>query len=62
MGKSRFRNVCSKPIGEDVLWGWVKMALCNPYLLLFCFPATDTVKPAVFLYNATSSPEKFTVL
>jgi hypothetical protein len=61
MGKSRFRNVCSKSIGEDILWEWVKMALCNPYLL-FCFPATDTVKPAVFLCNATSSPEKFTVL
>jgi hypothetical protein len=42
--------------------GWVKMAPCNPYLLLFCLPATDTVKPAVFLHNATNSPEKLTLL
>jgi len=62
MGNSRFSNVCSKPIGEDVLWGRVKIALCNLYLLLFCLPATGTVKPAVFLHNATNSPEKLTVL
>jgi hypothetical protein len=30
-------------------------------MLFDSFPATDTVKPAVFLYNATNSPEKFTV-
>jgi hypothetical protein len=30
----------------DVIWGWVKMALCNPNLLLFCLPATDIVKSA----------------
>jgi hypothetical protein len=62
MGNSRFSNVCSKPIEEDALWGCVKMALCNPYLLLFCLPATDTVELAVFLHNAPNSPEKLTVL
>jgi len=62
MGNSRFSNVCSKPIDETVLWGWDKMALCNLYLLFFCLPVTDTVKHAVFLHNATNSPEKLTVL
>jgi hypothetical protein len=62
MGNSRFSNVCSNPEGDDVSWGWMKMALCNPYLLLFCLPGTDTVKPAVFLHNATNYPEKLTVL
>jgi hypothetical protein len=62
MGKSRFCNICSKPIDQNVLWGWMKMALCNAYLFLFCLPVTDTVEPAVSQYNATSSPEKLILL
>jgi hypothetical protein len=52
MGDSGFSNVCNKPTGEDILQGWVKIALCKLYLLLICLPA---VKPAVSLYKATTS-------
>jgi hypothetical protein len=55
-------SVGSKPIRDGVLWRYMKMALCNPHFLLFCFPAADTVNNALFLCNATNSPEKFTVL
>ena len=60
-GKQQVQQCLQQANRRESIMGVCENGSMQP-ILPPCLPATDTVKPAGFLHNATNSPEKLTVL